>query len=57
MILRPNVEINCNDIFMRHNFWNRSNAKIIAQSPAIIAANKKKLPIAGGRWDKFRLLS
>ena len=31
MVSRPNVEINCNDIFMRH-FWSTWNAKVIAQS-------------------------
>ena len=32
VILRPNVEINCYDIFMRHNFWCTWNAQVIAQS-------------------------
>ena len=36
-ISRPNVEMNHNDIFMRHIFWSTWNAKVIAQSPAITA--------------------
>ena len=31
-ISRPNVEMNHNDIFMRHIFWSTWNAKVIAQS-------------------------
>ena len=53
-ILRPNVEINCNYIFMRHIFWSTWNAKVIAQSPAITTANGKKWWIAGGWcWEKI----
>ena len=37
------MEINCNDVFMRHIFWGTWNAKVIAQSPALTTANKKKL--------------
>ena len=32
VILRPNVEINCYDIFMRYIFWSTWNAQVIAQS-------------------------
>ena len=32
VILRPNVEINCYDIFMLHIFWCMWNAQVIAQS-------------------------
>ena len=48
-ILRPNVEMNCNDIFMLHIFWSTWNAKVIAQSPAITTTIGKKWRIAGGR--------
>ena len=55
-ILHPNVEMNCNDIFMRHIFWSTWNAKVIAQSPAITKANGKKWRIVGGRcWEKSSL--
>ena len=37
-ISRPNSEMNCNDIVMRHIFWSTWNAKVIAQSPAITSA-------------------
>ena len=40
-ISRPNVEMNCNDIFMRHIFWSTWNAKVIARSPAIIAPQRR----------------
>ena len=52
-ISRPNVEMNCYDIFMRYIFWSTWNAKVIAQSPAITTANGKKWRIVGGRcWEK-----
>ena len=51
VILHPNMEINCNDIFMRHIFWSMWNAKVIVQSPVITTANKK-WQIAGGRCRK-----
>ena len=52
-ILRPNVEINCNNIFMPHIIWSTGNAKVITQSPAILIANKKKWRNVGGRcWEK-----
>ena len=56
--IRPNVEMNCNDIFMRHIFWSTWNVKVIAQSPAITApqpaANGKTCLIVGGRcWEKI----
>ena len=41
-ISRPNVEMNCNDIFMRH-FWSTWNAKVIAQSPAITAPQREEM--------------
>ena len=55
VILRPNMEINCYDNFMRHVSWSTWNAQVIAQlrdwfrclpSPAI-TANQKKWRIAG----------
>ena len=45
-ILRPNVEMNCNDNFMRLIFWTTRNAKVIALSSAIPTANKKKWRIS-----------
>ena len=54
-ISRPNVEMNCNDIFMRQIFWSTWNAKVIAQSQR---PNGKKWRIVGGRcWDKKISLS
>ena len=41
-ISRPNVEMNCNDIFMRH-IWSTWNAKVIAQSPAITAPQREEM--------------
>ena len=42
-ISRPNVEMNHNDIFMRHIFWSTWNAKVIAQSPAITAPQREEV--------------
>ena len=42
-ISRPNVEMNHNNIFMRHIFWSTWNAKVIAQSPAITAPQREEM--------------
>ena len=46
VILCLKVEINCNDIFMRHIFWSTCNAQVIAQSRCLpspaITANQNK---------------
>ena len=42
-ISRPNVEMNHNNIFMRHIFWSTWNAKVIAQSPAITEPQREEM--------------
>ena len=39
-VLHQNVEINCNDIFMRHIFWSTWNDKAIVQAPLITRSTK-----------------
>ena len=46
--IRPNVEMNCNDIFMRHIFWSTWNVKVIAQSPAITAPQREDMAVCWG---------
>ena len=48
-ISRPNVEMNCNDIFMRHIFWSTWNVKVIAQSPVITAPQREEMADCWGQ--------
>ena len=55
-ISRPNVEMNCNDIFMRH-FWSTWNAKVIVQSPAITAPQQEEMADCWGPMLRKNSLS
>ena len=56
-ISRPNVEMNCNDIFMQHIFWSTWNAKVIAQSPAITAPQWEEMADCWGPMLRKNSLS
>ena len=55
--IRPNVEMNCNDIFMRHIFWSTWNVKVIAQSPAVTAPQREDMADCWGPMLRKNSLS